>query len=114
MMMKMSIANFGLIVAGLTAGAAVAQGASKGPPASKAAVVPATPADDADRALLEKQCGGCHGIDQVTAKTRNASEWAETIDQMINYGAQLSADDNKRITEFLIAHYGPKDGAKKP
>ena len=112
--MKMSIPNLALIVAGLTAGAAVAQGASKTPPAPKVAAVPAKPADDADRALVEKQCGGCHGIDQVTAKTRNASEWAETIDQMINYGAQLSAEDNKRITEFLIAHYGPKDGAKKP
>ena len=112
--MKRSFPNLALMVAGLTAGAAVAQGASKAPPAPKVAAVPAKPADDADRALVEKQCGGCHGIDQVTAKTRNASEWAETIDQMINYGAQLSAEDNKRITEFLIAHYGPKDGAKKP
>jgi hypothetical protein len=43
---------------------------------------------------------------------RNAAEWAETIDRMVGYGAQLTPEDNKRITEFLAAHYGPKDPAK--
>lgn len=110
--MKLSIANMALVAASLTAGAAVAQGGSK--PAAVAKPTAAAPkaADDVDRALLEKQCGGCHSIDQVTARNRNAAEWAETIDQMINYGAQLTAEDNKKITQFLIAHYGPKDGAK--
>lgn len=112
--MKISIANIALIVASLTAGAAFAQSGSKVASAPKAAATPAKGTEDADRALLEKQCGGCHSIDQVTARNRNAAEWAETIDQMINYGAQISAEDNKKITEFLIAHYGPKDSAKKP
>lgn len=112
--MKISIANIALVAASLTAGAAVAQSGSKQAATPKAATTAPKATDDADRALLEKQCGGCHSIDQVTARNRNAAEWAETIDQMINYGAQISADDNKKITEFLIAHYGPKDAAKKP
>lgn len=110
--MKLSIANIALVAASLTAGAAVAQGGSKPATFAKPAAAAPKTADDADRALLEKQCGGCHSIDQVTARNRNAAEWAETIDQMINYGAQISADDNKKITQFLIAHYGPKEGAK--
>ena len=114
--MKISISNAALIAASLVAGTAFAQGATKSPSAAPPPVKPATaaaPAGDADEALVEKQCSSCHGMDQVTARSRTAAEWAETIDRMIGYGAQLSAEDNKKITDFLAAHYGAKDGSKQ-
>jgi cytochrome c5 len=112
---KISIANAALLGATLAFGAAVAEAATK--PATPAPAVKAAPAatapanDDADRALMEKDCSSCHSVDQVTARNRSAAEWAETIDRMINYGAQLTPEDNKRIADFLAAHYGDKSGS---
>lgn len=114
--MKISIPNAVLLAASLIAGTAVAQGATKSPAAAPPAANPAkaaAPAADADEALVEKQCSSCHGMDQVTARNRTAAEWAETIDRMIGYGAQLSAEDNKKITDFLAAHYGAKDAPRQ-
>lgn len=112
--MKISIANAALLGATLTFGAAVAEAATKPAtpaPVAKPAPAPATSTDDADRALLEKDCSSCHSVDQVTARNRSAAEWAETIDRMVNYGAQLTPEDNKRIADFLAAHYGDKSGS---
>jgi mono/diheme cytochrome c family protein len=105
--MKISYANGALLIASLIAGTAVAQGAAKPtkptPPAAQAA---AKLADDT--ALLQEHCSSCHTVDQVTARNKTADEWAETMDRMIDHGMQLSPEDNKRIQEFLVAHYGPK------
>jgi len=110
---KISAANSALLAASVVFGAAVAGAATKpAPPAPAAKTAPAAPVDDADRAIMEKDCSSCHSIDQVTARGRTAAEWAETIDRMINYGAQLTPEDNKRITDFLAAHYGDKDAGK--
>jgi len=105
--MKISYANSGLLMATLIAGTAVAQGATKPtkpvPPAAQAAAKAAE-----DTALLQEHCSSCHAIDQVTVRNKTADEWAETMDRMIDHGMQLSPEDNKRIQEFLVAHYGPK------
>jgi cytochrome c5 len=105
--MKISYATGALVIATLIAGTAVAHGAAKptkpAPPAAQAAAKAAE-----DTALLEKHCSSCHTVDQVTARNKTADEWAETMDRMIDHGMQLSPEDNKRIQEFLLAHYGPK------
>lgn len=112
--MKISISSAALLAASLAFGAAVAEAATKPAapaPVAKPAPAPAPSKDDADRALLEKDCSSCHSVDQVTARNRSAAEWAETIDRMVNYGAQLTPEDNKRIADFLAAHYGDKTGS---
>jgi hypothetical protein len=30
------------------------------------------------------------------------------MDRMVDHGMQISPEDNKRITDFLVAHYGAK------
>ena len=109
-----SISSAALLAASLAFGAAVAEAATKPAapaPVAKPGPAPAPSKDDADRALLEKDCSSCHSVDQVTARNRSAAEWAETIDRMVNYGAQLTPEDNKRIADFLAAHYGDKSGS---
>lgn len=113
--MRISIANGALIAASLVFSAAVAEAATKpttvAPVAKPTPAAPAASTNDADRALLEKDCSSCHSVDQVIARSRSAAEWAETIDRMVNYGAQLTPEDNKRIADFLAAHYGEKSGS---
>jgi mono/diheme cytochrome c family protein len=110
--MKIAPASMALIVASLIAGTAVAQGAEKAAPAQAPKPPAATSGADADQALLETQCSSCHSIDQVTSQNKTADEWAETMDRMIDHGMQITPEDNKRLTAFLVAHYGPKGGSK--
>lgn len=112
--MKITSATAALLLSSLIAGAAIAQGPStptaKAAPA--AAATPAAPAADDDASLLDKHCSSCHSVDQITAASKSADEWAETIDRMIDHGLQITPEDNKRITAFLAAHYGTKAPAK--
>ena len=109
--MKISHANLAVALATLIAGAAVAQGAKKSSPpalpAAPAAGQSATKAK-ADLALLQEHCSSCHAIDTVTSQNKTAVEWAETMDRMADHGMQITPEDNKKVTEFLVAHYGPK------
>ena len=102
-------ASVALLVSSLVAGSAVshAAGSTKAVVAPPKASAPAA-ISDADRDLLEKHCSSCHGVDQVTAANKNAADWAETMDRMIDHGMQISPEDNKKIQDFLVAHYGPK------
>lgn len=109
--MKISHANVALVLAMLIAGTAVAQGVKK----SAAPALPAAPAPgqsvakaNADLALLQEHCSSCHSLDTVTAQNKTVDEWAETMDRMIDHGMQISPEDNKKVTDFLAAHYGPK------
>lgn len=111
--MKITYANGALLTALLVAGTAAAQGVVKSAgAASTKANPPAAAANDADLALFQAQCSTCHGTDQVTAQTKTADEWAETIDRMIDHGMQITPEDRKRITAFLVAHYGPGSSSK--
>ena len=97
-----------LIGSALTASVAVAQAVVPAPAAKQAtASAPAAPTAE-DVALLEKHCSSCHAIDDVTAKSKDATAWAETIDRMVGLGAQVDAGDRDRILKFLITHNGPK------
>lgn len=111
MPVKISHANVALVLAMLIAGTAVAHAASKpAPPPLPAAPAPGqSPAKaSADLALLQEHCAACHTIDTVTAQNKTADEWAETMDRMIDHGLQISPEDNKKVTDFLVAHYGQK------
>ena len=99
------------LIAGIaTAGIAVAQApkpAAKPAPAPAAAAAPAA-SDAKDAELVERMCSGCHEYGTVSSQNRTDKEWAQTLDQMIGYGAQMTPEDQKRIQAFLTAHYGKK------
>jgi hypothetical protein len=44
----------------------------------------------------------------VSSQNRTDTEWAETLDRMTGYGAQMTPADQKQIQAFLTAHYGKK------
>ena len=58
--------------------------------------------------LLNAACTQCHGL-QMVAKTRNGpGGWRETVDKMINWGAQLrTVEERDALVAFLTSTYGP-------
>ncbi|WP_308517350.1 hypothetical protein [Sphingomonas flavescens] len=106
MRLTLSIPAASVVASLLLLGSAVAHGTVKGSSAAPAKAAAASTNDDTS--LLEKHCSSCHAVDQVTAANKNASDWAETMDRMIDHGMQITPEDNKRIQQFLVAHYGAK------
>jgi mono/diheme cytochrome c family protein len=105
---KITYANGALLLAALLAGTAVAQTAGTPPAPTVAAAAQPNSKADADFALVQAHCSACHAVEQVTAARKTPDEWNETMDRMVDHGMQISPEDNKRITDFLVAHYGAK------
>jgi len=57
-------------------------------------------------AIFETACTQCHLASQVTSQHKTADQWAETVNQMIGYGAQITDDQYTEIVEYLAANYG--------
>ena len=101
-MSKLSKSAFAASLACFAAAAVFANGAAVPAPA------PAAGQSAADRKLVEEKCSGCHEFSDVSSQSRTAVQWAATIKRMVGNGASISAADQKRIQDFLTAHYGPK------
>src|SRR5690348_5728951 len=64
-------------------------------------------ADEENRKLLVKVCGGCHNLDIVANQRGSRDQWRATIEAMVAKGADASDDDFNAIIDYLAAHYGP-------
>ena len=56
---------------------------------------------------IMEACTACHAITEVTNQRRAAPAWADTVDQMIARGAQVSDADYPVIVEYLGKHFAP-------
>jgi len=58
--------------------------------------------------LLKAACTQCHGLGMLE-KTRNGpGGWRETVDKMVNWGAQLrTVEERDTLVAFLTSAYGP-------
>jgi cytochrome c5 len=55
--------------------------------------------------LLNTVCTQCHTLDNLKISPHKADEWPDVIDKMVQFGAEISADDRKTIEAYLAAHY---------
>jgi cytochrome c553 len=61
------------------------------------------PDTDADRALVETKCSGCHNLDRVWAASYDAAGWDSTVNRMEANGLQLSDEERAAIVAYLAA-----------
>ena len=57
-------------------------------------------------ALLNDRCADCHSIETATGKTKTLAEWENTIDRMIQKGAQLTPDERDLLAAYLTETAG--------
>jgi competence ComEA-like helix-hairpin-helix protein len=65
------------------------------------------------KALLLKQCSGCHQLTVVTSQHKSESAWTDTIIEMRNRGANGSDEDMEQIIHYLAANFGPSNTPAK-
>jgi len=68
---------------------------------------PNSPFSTEGEALLQERCTACHGLSRVTREQKTRDEWEQTVTRMVGKGAQLNADEQAALIEYLAETYGP-------
>jgi len=57
--------------------------------------------------LVEKRCQGCHTMRRVDTSAKDANGWRETIQVMIQDGAEIEESEIPVMVQFLAREHGP-------
>lgn len=55
--------------------------------------------------LVETRCVSCHDIGRVETAKKSADEWKANVERMVAKGAQLSAEEQAVVIEYLAKTY---------
>jgi cytochrome c5 len=111
-------ANFGPKDAAPTASAPAAATATPAPLPDAAA--PSTPApakvvvvlpDGDGKAIATENCQACHKLTNLTKAHKSLDDWKETVQTMIDRGANVPADQVDILVQYLAKNFGPKDAS---
>lgn len=56
--------------------------------------------------LVDRVCGECHAVDEITAVRRTQKSWEEMVMSMSDRGASATEDEFKTINRYLARYYG--------
>ena len=57
------------------------------------------------KTLVEERCTVCHGLERTTGASKTQEEWKATVERMVSKGANLNADEQEIVIEYLGATY---------
>lgn len=47
----------------------------------------------------------CHSLELTTQQLQGPRGWAEIVDRMISYGADIKPADRDQLLEYLLRHF---------
>ena len=109
-------ANFGPKDATSSANTQAASPATSAP--SPDAAAPSAPAaakvvvelpDGDGKAIATENCQACHKLTNLTKAHKNLDDWKETVQTMIDRGANVPEDKVDILVQYLAKNFGPKD-----
>ena len=57
------------------------------------------------QAIMQKSCSVCHSLTRVTSAHHTAAQWQNTVNRMINHGAQLAPQEEQVLIDYLAQNY---------
>ena len=85
-------------------------------PSSDAAATAATPAktvvelpDGDGKAIATENCQACHKLTNLTRAHKSLDDWKDTVQTMIDRGANVPPDKLDTLVQYLAKNFGPKD-----
>jgi competence ComEA-like helix-hairpin-helix protein len=57
-------------------------------------------------ALFVRVCSDCHDVERTVSRRRTRAEWADTLSQMIEDGADATEEEMAVILDFLVSNFG--------
>ncbi|MGA7794060.1 MAG: cytochrome c [Candidatus Acidiferrales bacterium] len=79
------------------------------PAPAKAAVVELPDGDG--KAIATENCQACHKLTNLTKAHKNLDDWKDTVQTMIDRGANVPADQIDTLVQYLAKNFGPKDAS---
>ena len=79
-------------------------GASQPPAIASTVSQPAATTLDG-QTLLQERCTVCHDLNRVTSAQKTAAQWTTTVERMIGNGAQLDAQEQQMLIDYLAQTY---------
>ena len=62
----------------------------------------------AGKSTVRKICGECHAIEQAISIRGTEMDWRDTVDSMIERGANGTPEEFRTVISYLSTHFGPK------
>jgi len=84
------------------------------------AATPSTPApakavvvlpDGDGKAIATENCQACHKLTNLTKAHKSLDDWKDTVQTMIDRGANVPADKVDILVQYLAKNFGPKDAS---
>jgi cytochrome c5 len=97
--------------------------AANAPAPSPDAAAPSAPApakavvelpDGDGKAIATENCQACHKLTNLTKARKSLDDWKETVQTMIDRGANVPADQVDILVQYLSKNFGPKDASAPP
>ena len=87
----------------LTCSSGLSQPNQSPPPAKKLSIATVTLGGPA---LLDTRCSVCHSADIPKRSKKRPDQWEQTVNRMIDKGAELSEDEKKVLLDYLSDSFG--------
>ena len=67
--------------------------------------------DGDGKAIATENCQACHKLTNLTKAHKNLDDWKETVQTMIDRGANVPAEQVDTLVQYLAKNFGPKDAS---
>ena len=61
--------------------------------------------------VLKSRCVICHEADIITSQKLTLTGWTRSVDKMVRWGSQITAEEREVLQPYLAAHFAPKPAA---
>ena len=58
--------------------------------------------------VLKSRCVICHEADIITSQKLTLTGWTRSIDKMVRWGSQITAEEREVLQPYLAQHFAPK------
>src|SRR6202521_908245 len=70
--------------------------------------------DGDGKAIATENCQACHKLTNLTKAHKSLDDWKETVQTMIDRGANVPTDQVDILIQYLAKNFGPKDASAPP
>ncbi len=67
--------------------------------------------DGDGKAIATENCQACHKLTNLTKAHKSLDDWKDTVQTMIDRGANVPADQVDTLVQYLAKNFGPKDAS---
>lgn len=85
------------------------QAAASAPAPAKA--IPVELPDGDGKAIATENCQACHKLTNLTKAHKSLDDWKDTVQVMIDRGANVPPDKVDILVQYLAKNFGPKDAS---